>query len=116
MGSRVGVSRCRHRRGGTDRKQLLAKWNQRPAAAACEEAAVPDADEAARQHVQQKTTQELIDVQSQESLLVFVSGVSPAERDLVIQEGNEPAVGNRNAMSIGAEVTKRLLWSAERRL
>jgi hypothetical protein len=93
---------------------LLAKWNQRPTAAACEEAEVPDTDEATRQHVHQKTTQELIDVQSQESLLVFVSGVSPAERDLVVQEGNEPAVGNRNAMSVGAEVPKRLLGSAER--
>ena len=73
-----------------------------------------DADEAARQHVEQEATEELVDVQSEESLLVLVSGVPPAERHLVLYEANEPAVGNRHAMSVGAEVTKRLLGSAER--
>jgi hypothetical protein len=77
---------------------------------------VADADEATRQHVEQEATQEFIDVKSQESLFVFVSGVSPAERDLVIQEGNEPAIGNRNAMSVSAEITQHLIGSAERRL
>jgi len=75
---------------------------------------VPDADEATRQHMQQEATQEFVDMQSQESLLVFVSGVAPAERHLVLYAGNEPAVGNRNAMGIGAEVTKHLIGSAER--
>jgi hypothetical protein len=49
---------------------LLAKWNQHSTAAAGQETEVPDADEAARQHMHQKATQELIDVQSQKSLLI----------------------------------------------
>ena len=75
-----------------------------------------DADEATRQYMQQEATQEFVDVQSQESLLVLVSGVSPAERDLVIQEGNEPAIGDRNAMGVSAEIPKHLVGAAERRL
>ena len=55
-------------------------------------------------------------MQSQESLFVLVSGVSPAEGDLVVQEGNEPAVGNGNAMGVSAEIAKHLIGSAERRL
>ena len=84
-------------------------------AAAGKETEVADANEATRQHMQQEATQELIDRQSQESLLVFVSGVAPAEGHLVFSEGNETVVGNRNAMSVGAEVTKHLLGSTERR-
>ena len=75
---------------------------------------MPDADEAARQHMQQKATQELIDVQSQKSLLILVSGVAPAERHRVLDEGNEPVIGNCNAMGVGAEITKHLIESAER--
>ena len=75
---------------------------------------MPDADEAARQHMQQKATQELIDVQSQKSLLILVSGVAPAERHRVLDEGNEPVIGNCNAMGVGTEITKHLIGSAER--
>ena len=94
---------------------MLAQRNECAAAAARQETEVPDANEAARQYVKQEATQELIDVQSQESLLVLVSGVSPAEGDLIVQEGNEPAVGNRNAMGVGSQVAKYLVGSAERR-
>ena len=94
---------------------MLTKRNQYPTTAAGEETEVADADEATRQHMQQKATQEFVDMQSQESLLVSVSGVAPAEGHLVLNEGNETAVGNRNAMRVGAEVTKHLLGSTERR-
>jgi hypothetical protein len=81
--------------------------------AAGEETEVSDADEAARQHMQQKPTQELIDRQSQESLLVFMSGISPAKRNPVIHERDETAIGDRHAMGVSAEVAKHLLRSAE---
>jgi len=45
-----------------------------------------------------------------------VSGVAPAERHFVLDEGNQPAIGNRNVMGVSAEVTKDLIGSAERRL
>ena len=75
-----------------------------------------DTDEATRQHMEQEATQELIDVKSQKSFFVLVSGVSPAERDLVIQEGNDAAIGNCNAMGVSAEIAQHLLGSAKRRL
>ena len=94
---------------------MLAQRNECATAATGEETEVADADEATRQHMQQEATQEFVDMQSQESLLVLVSGVAPAERHFVVDEGNEPAVGNRNAMGVGGEVTKHLIGPAERR-
>jgi hypothetical protein len=96
------------------RQQLFGKRNQRATAAAGEEAEVPDADEAPRQHMQQEATQELIHRQRQESLFIFVSRVSPAKRDLVIDERNQTVIGDRDAVCISAEVAKHLLRSAER--
>ncbi len=63
--------------------------------------------------MQQKATQEFIDVESQKSLLVSMGGIPPTERHLVVYKGNEPVVGNRNAMGIGAQIVKHLLGSAE---
>jgi hypothetical protein len=103
---------CKGRTG----KRLFAEWEQSTAAAAGQESKVPDANETTREHMQQETTQELIGRQSEESFLVFVSGVSPAKRDLVIQEGNEPAIGDRHPMRISAEVAQHLLGPAEGRL
>lgn len=45
---------------------------------------------------------------------MVMSGVSPAKGDLVIQKGNQTAIGDGHAMRVGAEVAKRLLGSAER--
>ena len=45
-----------------------------------------------------------------------MSGVSPAKRDLVIQERDETVIGNRNAMGVSAEIAQHLLGTAERRL
>ena len=88
------------------RKNLLAQRKQDATAPGSEEAEVPDTDESARQNVQQKAAQEFIGRQRQEAAFVFVSGVAPAERDLILHEGNEPVIGNGNAMGVGAEVAK----------
>ena len=39
--------------------------------------------------------------------------ISPAKRNLVTQERDETAIGDRHAMRVGAEVAKHLLGSAE---
>ena len=91
----------------------MAKRNQRTAAAAGQEAEVSDTDEATWQHMQQEATQELIDRQSQESLLVLVNGISPAKRNLVIHERDETAMGDRHPVRVGAEIAQHLLGSAE---
>ena len=95
---------------------MFAKRNECAAPAAGEETEVADTDETTREYMQQEATQEFVDVQSEKSLFVLVGGVSPAEGDLVVQEGNEPAIGNRHAMGVSAEIAKHLIGSAERRL
>jgi hypothetical protein len=95
-------------------KELLTKWHQRTAAATRQETEVPDANETTWQHVQQETTQELIDRQSEEAFPVFMGGVPPAKRNLVIGERDEAVIGNRHPMSVSTEVAKHLFGAAER--
>lgn len=73
-----------------------------------------DANETARQYVQQETAQELIDGQSEESFPVFVSGVSPAKRNPVIRERDEAVIRDCHPMSVSAKIAKYLFRAAER--
>jgi len=66
--------------------------------------------------MEQEAAQELIDDQSHEPFLVAVGGIAPSEGDFAIGESNQPAVGNGDAMSIGAEITQHMFRSAEGRL
>ena len=66
--------------------------------------------------MEQEAAQELIDDQSHEPFLVAVGGIAPSEGDVAIGESSQPAVGNGDAMSIGAEITQHLFRSAEGRL
>ncbi len=66
--------------------------------------------------MQQEAAQELIDRQSHEPLLVAVSGVAPAEGDVALGESNQPAVGNGDAMGVGAEIAQHMFRPAERPL
>ena len=74
------------------------------------------AHEAGWQQMEQEAAKELIDCQSHEPLLVAVRGIAPSEGDVAIAESNQPAVGNGDAMSIGAEITQHMFRSAEGRL
>ena len=56
--------------------------------------------------MEQEAAKELIDRQSHEPLLVAVRGIAPSKGDVAIGESNQPAVGNGDAMSIGAEITQ----------
>ena len=73
-----------------------------------------DANETARQHVQQETAQELVNRQSEESFAVFMSRVSPAKRNPVIREGDEAVIRDCHPMSVSAKVAKHLFGPAER--
>jgi len=53
---------------------------------------VADADESRRQHMQQESAQELVDRQGHQTLLVVVSGITPAKRDHVIGKADESMV------------------------
>ena len=79
-----------------------------------QEPEVADADKTRRQDVQQKSAQELVDRQSHQPLFVLVSGIAPAESNHAIDECNESMVGDRHAMSVLAQIAKRVLRAAKR--
>ena len=66
--------------------------------------------------MEQEAAKELIGWQSHEPLLVAVRGIAPSEGDVAIGESHQPAVGNGDAMSIGAEITQHMFRSTEGRL
>ena len=73
------------------------------------QAEVADADEAFWQHVKEETAQELPCGQLHGALLSAVSIVFPAEGDVLTIEGDEPVVGDSDAMGVTAEITQYLL-------
>ena len=79
-----------------------------------EEAEVADAHKAARQQVKEEAAQELIDGQIHEPFLVAVSGVAPAKGYVALGESNQPAVGDGDAMGVGAEIAQHMFRSSER--
>ena len=94
-------------------EQTEAERQQGGTLAVGEEAEVADADEAAWQQVQQEAAQELIGGQAHDALPVAVGGVSPAEADLAVGEGDQPAVGDADAVGVGAEIAQGMFRSAE---
>ena len=78
-----------------------------------EEAEVADADEAAREQMEQEAAQELVHGQAHDALPVAMRGVSPAEADLALSEGNEPPVDDADPVGVGAEIAQNVLRSAE---
>ena len=75
---------------------------------------VADADESRRQYMQQESTQELVDRQGHQTLLVLVSGIAPAKGDHAIGQGDQSMVGNRDTMGVLSEIAKRVLRAAKR--
>jgi hypothetical protein len=78
-----------------------------------EEAEVADADEAAWQQMEQEAAQELVSGQAHDALAVGMRGVSPAEADLAIGEGDQSAVRDADAMGVGTEIAQSMFRAAE---
>lgn len=66
--------------------------------------------------MQQKPAQELGDVERHQALLVFVSGVAPAEGHLIIFESNEPVIRDSDAVCVTAKIAEGMLSTAKRPL
>jgi hypothetical protein len=94
-------------------EQVEAERQEGSAAPVGEKTEVADAHEAAREQVEEEAAQELIDGQSHEPLLVGVSGISPAEGDVAVGEGNESVVGDGDAVGVGTEIAQRMFRPAE---
>jgi len=72
-----------------------------------------DANQAARQDVQQEAAQELMGGNSHDLLLAAVSIVSPAEGDAAVFKGHEPMVGDGDAMGVTGQVVENMFCAAE---
>ena len=97
-------------------EQPRTEWKKFCSPPVGEEAEVADAHETERQQVQEEAAQELFDGKGHEPLLVAVSGVAPTKGYVVFGESNQPAVGNGNAVGVGAEIAQHMFWPAERPL
>ena len=74
-----------------------------------------DADEAARQSVQQEPSQKLVGGNGHLALLVAVGVVFPTEGDRLAVEGDEPVIRDGDPMSIPGQVLQQVIGAAERR-
>ena len=66
--------------------------------------------------MEQEATQELIDRQSHQPLLIAMSGISPAKGDVLVGKSNEPVVGDGDPMGIVAKIAQRMFWPPKGRL
>ena len=81
--------------------------------AVSEESEVSDANQAAGQDMKQEAAQELMSGNGHDLLLAAVSIVPPAEGDAIVFGGNEPMVGNGDAMGVAGQVVENLFGTAE---
>src|SRR5215467_11088625 len=84
---------------------LQAERKRCAAASMSHPAEIADADESRWQHMQQESSQELVNGQRHQTLLVVVSGIAPTKSDQTIRERDESMVGNGYAMGVLAEIT-----------
>ena len=75
-----------------------------------------DAAEPFRQHVKEKATNELVGVDDHHLGLVVRAIILPTEVDATVLAGEEPAIGDRDAMGIAPEIIQHLLRAAKRTL
>ena len=78
-----------------------------------EKSEVADAHEATWQQMEQESAQELLDIQSHEPLLVAMGGVSPLEGDVARGESDQSAVGDGDAMGVGAQIAQHMFRPSE---
>jgi hypothetical protein len=69
-----------------------------------EEAGEADADEPVRQHVQHKAAQELLSRHRHFALLATVGVILPPEADPPIGNGQQPMIGDDNAVRCSARL------------
>jgi hypothetical protein len=94
-------------------EQRTTTFERSTASAVGEESEVSDANQAARQNVEQEAAQELMSGNSHDLLLAAVGIVSPAEGDAIILEGHEAMVGDGNAMSVTGQVVENMFGATE---
>jgi hypothetical protein len=75
-----------------------------------QEAEVPQPVEPVWRHVEHQPSQELDGIQCQGAQAVAMGIVFVAEGDLAVFQGDEPVVGDGDAMGVPGEVREDVLW------
>ena len=96
-------------------QQLSAKREPACPMAVGEKAEVADAVEARGKDVQEEPAHELGWLERHDLAAALLPIVLPEEADGTVGHGDEPAVGDRNAMGVAAEIGQHLLGAAEGR-
>jgi hypothetical protein len=91
-----------------------AKSQRLTAIAVGEQPEVADLDEATRQNVKQKATDELNRIEAHDLAAVVVSGVVPLKTHLPVVQVQEPTIGEGNAMSVACQVLEHIVRTSER--
>ena len=99
--------------GGATAKSVRQVARSAGAAARGEQAEVPNADEAFRQDVQEEAPEEFVDVERQRANLTPVPVVLPPKRDRVVRDGDEPVIGNGDAVRVPREVVEHMGGAAK---
>jgi len=73
-----------------------------------------DADEAARERVQEKAAQELVGRQGHQFLLAASRIILPAECDLAVIEAHQPVIGYGDAVSVARQIMQHVLRPTKR--
>ena len=81
-----------------------------------QQAKVADADEVLREDVKEEASEEFVDVERQRAHLAPVPIVLPPKRDRVVRDGDEPVIGDGDAVGVPREVVQHVSGAAKGRL
>lgn len=81
-----------------------------------EDAEIANPDKTLRQDVQQKTPEEFLRVEGERADLIAVAIILPAKRHRVVRDGDEPVIGDRDAVRVPREIVQHVGGTAKRRL
>jgi hypothetical protein len=77
---------------------------------------MPDFDEARRQDVEKKASDELDGIECQDLTAVPILRVPPAKSDVIIMHFKQASVGDGHPVGVASEIAQNMLRSAEGRL
>src|SRR4051794_28746752 len=78
-----------------------------------EEPEVADAVEAVRENMDQEPADELVGGQGHRAVVAVLPVVLPAEADLAVVDGDQPAVRDSDAMGVAPDIGEDLVWAGE---
>ena len=94
-------------------QQRAAEWQHLSASAVGQPAKVADAGKASRQHVLHEAAQELFRRKRHRAMSAAMGIILPAKPDCGVGDGEQPMVGNGDAVGIACQVVKHMLGAAE---